>query len=690
MLKMKTAKTSKIILFVVAVAMFFASFMALSVPKTASAASATEVSAIFSGTAVETQNVGFENNYVVASMQDVDTLALKNQLVIDDLGLEFIADFSEIKSFSITIDSQARGANGNLNDEGKLDATVKNVVTVSAGTAGAGYVAIDLNGAVLDNVQLDGNINVGFTLNVNGLPSAYIEGEELPCTDAYYALGKADKYLGKISFSVELNSGVERSDLTIVSVDQKQSDVSGAFKQTFVLDAANAILTHALPRVAINDSLFYGNKIVAISGQKYDLRTTAYSVTGGLTASRLFVSTDSDSNGSHSGFVGTDDSTPKAVTLYKTDADLNVDDTMSFNISYRYETSVTAVCEEYDAIDVIDVDYDTVAPVYAEVGTPEYADKEAVLDAYLDALYNVVTEDYGEDGVHSIRLGTSITIPSLADFVADEFSSYTNLTHTIHYKTPATGTGSSTSWKFTASVPGNYEFYVVFGDKAGNKMERDDFYTADGQEITIGKYYDETTVSKYDGLVSRNGYVFRFVIEDDAPLSVEAAASYANGYVSTRYIAPSFDIKASGLQTTYKLYYNKSLTAEPTGEDWQENWVEIPTSKKVSESTLPNGWNLDDTKAVAYDGKVTFTPVKKGSYVIECSISSNNVKDRKDSAVATIRVSSEPTTVKPASTWLRDNAWSVVFLSVGTLCLAGVVVLLFVKPKEKVKAEDAE
>ena len=55
-----------------------------------------------------------------------------------------------------------------------------------------------------------------------------------------------------------------------------------------------------------------------------------------------------------------------------------------------------------------------------------------------------------------------------------------------------------------------------------------------------------------------------------------------------------------------------------------------------------------------------------------------------------IRVSEDVTTVKPASHWLENNVWSVVFLSIGTLCLIGIVILLFVKPKEEQEESTGE
>jgi hypothetical protein len=49
-----------------------------------------------------------------------------------------------------------------------------------------------------------------------------------------------------------------------------------------------------------------------------------------------------------------------------------------------------------------------------------------------------------------------------------------------------------------------------------------------------------------------------------------------------------------------------------------------------------------------------------------------------------INVSDEIVTVKNYDTkWVENNVWSIVFLGVGGLCLIAIVVLLFVKPKDK-------
>jgi len=115
-----------------------------------------------------------------------------------------------------------------------------------------------------------------------------------------------------------------------------------------------------------------------------------------------------------------------------------------------------------------------------------------------------------------------------------------------------------------------------------NAMVKDDFYKVEDQELVPGAYYNST--AQVEGAVTANGFVFRFRIEDDAPLSVEAPGTQANGFSGVRYTASDFDVKASGLKTTYKLYYNASTSATVDESDinWRDNWVEIPTSSKAT------------------------------------------------------------------------------------------------------------
>ena len=110
---------------------------------------------------------------------------------------------------------------------------------------------------------------------------------------------------------------------------------------------------------------------------------------------------------------------------------------------------------------------------------------------------------------------------------------------------------------------------------------------------------------------------------------------------------------------------------------------------------MPNGFTYDEVKSIGYDGSLTFTPDRTGTYAIECHITSNTSASRDESAAALIRVKEKTATVTPYSktfaAWVKNNVWSVVFLSIGTLCLIAIIVLLCIKPKdEPVKASDEE
>jgi len=676
---MKQAKSYKIlILFLTAMALMITSAFMMLAPVKASAASRAEASSYFTGTY---STIKFEDSKVVASVADGETVKIKNQLVIEDFGLELVADFSKIETLTISFTSKSYGANGNLNADGKYDTSIVNAIEIGAGSV-QNTLAVKLN----DNsfsANVDGNLNVNVTVDNAGALTAKVEDGTATESDDYYFIGKTDKYVAYIEMTAELKDGVSSADLAIVAVDQKASDTSANFRQTFELNDDGAIKKHAYPRVAITDSLFQkGNDyITVITGNQYELRTTAMSVTGGVSSSQVYLFvTDDAMAGTNGGNIVVKSTKPKAIMFNKSET-VATDD-MSFNVCFGDRVGAsTKVCETYN-VKVVDVTpANNTAPTYDMTNTEAYK-------AFLTALNDAVTEDYGADGVHSIRLGTSVNIPSFEDLVSDDYTSYANLTHTIYYKTPTNASSNTSLMKFTVNDAGNYEFYVVFRDKNDGAMVKDDFYKVEDQELVPGAYYNST--AQVEGAVTANGFVFRFRIEDDAPLSVEAPGTQANGFSGVRYTASDFDVKASGLKTTYKLYYNASTSATVDESDinWRDNWVEIPTSSKATSSNVPNGFKLDEVKSIAYDGKVTFTPVKLGTYVLECSVTSNTVKDRSDWAISTIHVLEEADEVKPANYWLRDHAWSVVFLSVGTICLIGVVVLLFSKPKKVTEDEE--
>ena len=127
---------------------------------------------------------------------------------------------------------------------------------------------------------------------------------------------------------------------------------------------------------------------------------------------------------------------------------------------------------------------------------------------------------------------------------------------------------------------------------------------------------------------------------------------------------------------TYTLWYNSN--ADATADS--DGWVEIPKSKDLKESEYEGAFSYDEVMETSYDGRLKFVPTRTGAYKIVCFVSSD-LSNRSDEASTIIKVG-EPNTIRLYE-WIQNNVWSVVFLSVGTLCLIGIIVLLCIKPKEE-------
>ncbi len=263
-----------------------------------------------------------------------------------------------------------------------------------------------------------------------------------------------------------------------------------------------------------------------------------------------------------------------------------------------------------------------------------------------------------------VALGSNqyLTLPSLEDMISDDVNAYSDLKLTVYYITPTT-TSSSSTLRIPLSDAGDYMFYVVAEDQFGNKMdaEKDFFYDDNDGNLQYGVYSD---------------YIFTFSVEDNYPIKVESAKQ-GTGYVSVSYTATAFDITSSAYSTEYTLYYS----ATEIGAN-DEGWVEIPKASSITDTEYKeNGYTYEDIQAIAYNGSTTFTPNKIGYYKIDCTVTSTD-SNRMESASAVINIKEQPKVVVVDNHWLENNVWSVVFLSVGTLCLIGIIVLLCIKPKE--------
>lgn len=449
----------------------------------------------------------------------------------------------------------------------------------------------------------------------------------------------------KVSFAFELDEDQESAEFKIFYVDQNVG-VDG-YKQDFVLDA-NEKLTAALPRVALNDEAYsreYANKPVFIVNKEKSLSFSVYSVLGNVKASDVYLGMVDGDNAILDGstekpkWIMFETPGEKTVKLVCKDGD---------DAKVLEEITATAVYEGKD----INGNDDDSAPVYT--------DNDLALDAFKVALKAAHSS---EDGKSSLYLGATMQIPSLEDLVSDNIIPYSDLKTTVYYRTPKTSSSTS-SMSFKLDAAGSYTFFVAFGDGA-NQMEEEDFMTVDGNDVEFGKY---------------SKYIFSFDIADDATMTLSAPTAEGIAYKGVNYTSASFKIDAEGFKTEYSLWYHADENAAADAK----GWIKIPKASSVTKEDYTDEYNntYKSVKAVNYDGKLSFKPTKIGSYKIVCSISSDyTTRSAEESTV--IRVTRKPIAVKVPSTWLQDNVWSVVFLSVGFVCLVGIVVLLFVKPKDE-------
>lgn len=300
-----------------------------------------------------------------------------------------------------------------------------------------------------------------------------------------------------------------------------------------------------------------------------------------------------------------------------------------------------------------------------DVTAPIYNKNAKAIAQFKEQLEEATMQEGGE---YHIQIGATQTlkIPTMKSMVYDDYTGYEDLKQVVYYYTPSTSSQTS-SMEIPIREAGTYKFFVAFVDLEGNEMEKEDFIVEDDK-------------GNYVGLASEYGdYVFTFTIEDDAPMTVTGSAQ-ENGYLEVKYTAKDFDITGADYSSVYKLYYRESES---------KDWVEIPAIKTVTEDydyTVLSAIGIDgkeDLEAISYNGKLTFIPTMKGEYKITCDIATT-YSSRTASGETVVLVQDAVQKVNTgAIVWIENNVESFIFLTIGTLSLIGLVVVLFVKPKEK-------
>lgn len=649
---MRTAKSYKFVLLLTTLVLSLLAFF-VCVPKTSQvfAAKPSNASKYFSGTA---QEIAFKDDSVSAKFVKGEELILNNPLAIDNLGLELKIDGAQTFKLTFTTDSYI--ASGNEVEEGKFDTVIKHQLTLDFN---GNAIVATFNGENA-NATLDGNLDISFNVTDNIL-KATVEGQEIVNTSSAYKVKDIDLCVASnITFTVaELQDGSANATFNLYTVDQDTTDLTGAKKQSFKLTDSNEVETLALPQVAFSD-VFY-NYDGKINVKQFNLTTVtmnAYNIFGDIKPSNLkLVKNDQADN------IWLEDvENPKSV-IFKNLGEQKIDIKCALS-DYSSNVLRTLSINVYAEDEEVPVYIDAYKDAEKTQPTEEYA-------AYLKAVEQA-TKVVDEEGNESfIKLGSNYTIPSLRNLVRDNYTSYDNLSMTIYYKTPKNNTTVTTGKDIPIDKAGDYSFYVVLSDSSRNAMEKEDFFTANEKDENVieekGIYFD---------------FVFKFHIEDTSEFTVTAKKSQGTGYVGTLYTATVFNIDASNYSDSYKLEFNakKDATSNDSG------WVEIIQAKDLNDSYNSDVFTAEEIKSINYNGELSFMPDREGTYRITCRITSDNTA-RSDEAQCYITVE-KTIKVTPYEPLETREIWAIVFLSVGGLCLIGIIALIFIKPKENTNAED--
>ncbi len=630
---MKLAKSHKIILMVIAVAL---SLMLALCAINLFASKAETVDVPSAPTYFNAESSAIDENGAKFTVKNGETVSFKNKLAIDDMEIKFGAS-ENVEKLELILTYDSYYVNGNKNSQGKFDKEIVNK---------------------FDNITPNGTLTIDVDKTVDsGLVKNQVRVNGVGNLDAYYKIRIVDKAIAKVEFKVTLTSGKESGSFIITDVNQKKGDAT--YNQS--LKTVEGKLTSAKPVISLSADMFVRNEDgsytkKAFAGQSYALSYTVCSVLNNVATSEFYPTIEQDAN------ITLSENNKKEAydeVFFKTGANA----TETFSISYK-DGETPVACAEYTVNILKDGEINN---------APEYYNSDSLA---IESFKAELEKQYKTEEGKFVALGTELEIPSMEDFVYDDRTPYSKLTKKLYYV--AREEKDSSTLEIPLENVGEYFFYVLFTDSEDKGMKQSQFVEYGDDEVATYGEYGSSDQSE----AKKDRFIFYFNIEEDTEIVVKAPTKQGVGYKGTKYTAAKFEITSSNCNITYKLEY------APTKDVPESEWVEIKKLSDVEEGETVNGYDYETLEKINYNGEYTFTPDKKGVYKITVNVTSKmSFMSAEESTF--IEVNEEANVVKPSvASWIQDNVWSVVFLSIGTLCLVGIIVLLFIKPKDKKVDED--
>ncbi len=306
--------------------------------------------------------------------------------------------------------------------------------------------------------------------------------------------------------------------------------------------------------------------------------------------------------------------------------------------------------------------------------------------------YSVDTDSYAAymekvaKEVEAKKLNDNFTYPAITDLLTSELYPVDALKLTLYTCGPNSQTFSSSTGKtIKLDVLGSYSFYVLAQDPSKNALEIDSENHVRKTLGGIEGWYDES-----DKLVAPI-FTFNCAKAGQPEITAVDANKVLQGYVGLTYknIKDYITITANGEKVEYKLYYStldKNLYTEyKLGlNGGTDAWTSAGFKLVVDAAESGKLIDVTDSKKYSAIGfstsSLSFTPDQKGCYYLLVSV--KDAYGSHDLALAPIVVEAEVEEVKFEKQFLKNNWVSIMFLGIAVLCLIGIILLIFVKPKE--------
>ena len=290
---------------------------------------------------------------------------------------------------------------------------------------------------------------------------------------------------------------------------------------------------------------------------------------------------------------------------------------------------------------------------------------------------------YGVLNANDKKLGDSFTYPDLTNLIVSDYFDYSALKSnlTLNYCQPGSSSFTSTSSKsFKLNGIGTYSFYITGKDPIGKGTIEVD---SEKHERKVVKGVDGWYVKGTEELVCPI-ISFEFSAIKKPRITLEKPEKCFVGLLY-KDVSSIITVEATNESKLYTLYYSETeLSASFKAENSDKNWNDDGIDYLKSKATLI----ADDADEKFSTSTLNFTPQKKGYYYVVCEVADNYGKV----AIVTdpITVAGEYKEVSYEREFLKYNWVSVLFFCIAVLCFIGLVLVIFIKPKDKTNAADTD